>query len=379
MDTSSSILNLWDKDNNNLYYLSVYRTVDNWSENIIKSELQNQIKDALQGCEVALSGNQINNIAGRIIDQIISQQFHKSSVAIFCALNLSNPDNVEIKFGENLIVIFSDEKISSAQCCGEIFCLMNLYKMTQYSADCLCIYVSRKSTSFYLLNSEIELISKNENIILEAYEDRFRNPTPGTNGSIHSGSSSDNKEMKFAKKILNDMLTKLKSIAVKQNQYKCIFIVYTDDFANYADFIDKELTYFSEMKPVQHVKGIDIDSQFEREFKNLRQEAFTNLTKEKLEKYTTSIDNTFSTDTEEITKASREGRIQKLYVKEGHTQKGFIHNRDMPYLGKYENSVSTDFLLDWIIKKVIDTNGEIFTLNADSNFIDGAMAAKFRY
>lgn len=379
MDTTSSILNLWDKTNKNLYYLSVYRTVDNWSENIIKSELQNQIKDALQKCEVMLTGNQINKIAGRIIDRIVFQQFHESSVAVFCALDLTDTDNVEIELDKNLIVIFSEEKVSNTQCCGEIFCLTNLYKMTQYSADSLCIYISRKNTSFFLLNSELELISKSENVILEAYEDRFRNPTPGTNGSIHSGSSSDDKEMKFAKKILNDMLTKLKTIATSQNQYKCIFIVYTDDFANYSDFIDKELVYFSEMKPVQHIKGIDIDSQFEREFKNLRQEAFSNLTKEKLEKYSTSIDNTFSTEIEEITKASREGRIQKLYVREGHSQKGYIQNNDMPYLNKNENSIATDFLLDWILKKVIDTKGEIFTLNTDNKFIDGSIAAKFRY
>src|SRR5690606_5623920 len=125
---------------------------------------------------------------------------------------------------------------------------------------------------------------------------RFKGNTPGAQGVVHSGSSADEKEMKFAKKILNDMVTKLKEIAVKQNQYKCIFIVYTDDFANYSDFIAKELSYFSEMKPVQHIKGIDVDSHFENEFKGLRKSAFDNLTKEKLEKYKTSIDHTFTTN-----------------------------------------------------------------------------------
>lgn len=364
---------------NNLDCITVYRSMDNWSESIIKSELQNQIKVALQQCTNKLSGLQINALASQIIQQIITLPFYKKSVGIFITADFTNPEDLNFTLNENIVVAFSDIPVSDYQSCSKVFSLTNLFKMTQNFEDNLCIYISRKETKFFLLNSEFKHIKTIENVILEAYEDRFRNRTPGATGVIHGGSAADEKESKFSKKILNDAIENLKEFAKQQNQYKNIIVFYSNDFAPFADFLTEQLKFFSSAAPCLEIKIIDNEANFENEFKQALANCTNKITEEKLNKYKTSIDGTFKKELEDIVSAAAEARIQKVYIKEDFRTKGYILNRDLPYTTKTDGSVETENLNDWILKKVFETGGEVFVLDKDSPLLEVPFVAKLRY
>lgn len=376
----TSILELQDRSiENNLDCLTIYRSISNWSETIIKSKLQNQLKALLKDCPNKLDGRQIQQISENIMTQVLTLNFYKKSVGIFVSLDTSDPMNIEVSLNKNLLVLFSDEVVEDEQVCGKIFSLKNLFKMTSLFHDTLCIYIAKKETRFYELNSEFKLVDKMDNLILERYEDRFRYKTPGVQGATHGGSAADEKEDKFNKTTLNDVIKRLKKIAKKQNRYKYMIVFVTSEFAGYENFIEPEFSYYSETKPVILKREVDKEENFEAEFKKALNEKYYELTKEKIEKYTTSIDGLFITELDEIVKAGRESRIHKLYLKENFSSEGYILTKDLPYSNKVDGSTETNQLIDWLIRKVLETKGEVFVLDQDSEIMSKPIAARLRY
>lgn len=367
---------------NNLHCISIYRTFSNWSESTIRNEIGKQIKVAIQNCkDIKIDSNQINFTTEQIISIISKIPFYKNSVGIFIVDDLNKEGPKTFKLNQNIIVIFSDVIIEDYQNCNKIFSLKGLFKMTEYFSDSLCINISKKETKYYLLNSEFRLIKTVENIILEAYEDRFRNKTPGATGGgfVHGGSGSDEKEAKFAKKILNDAITNLKKFAKLQNQYKYIIVFYSDDFAGYSEFINESIKFYSQTPPCLEKKIIDNENELEKEFKKALESCNKKITEEKLSKYKTGIDGTFKCDITNIISAAAEARIQKIYIKENAVLKGYVLNKDIPYIKKVEGSEETEELVDWTIKKIVETGGEVFILTKDTNLIECEIAAKLRY
>jgi hypothetical protein len=375
----TSVLNLQSKAiQDNLDCISIYLSLDNPSKTIIQTELINQIKGAIRSCSDTLEGKHIHDLSEKIVAEFITLPFYKKSVAIFLVIDANDPSTMKVTLGDNLIVIFSDKEVTSGQYCGKIFKLTNLFKLTSYFNDTLCIYVTRKDTYFYNLNQDFKLIEKVENEILEAYEERFRNMTGGTD-FMHGSSKEDEKEAKFAKKILNDMVTKVKSLGNRQNRFKNIILFHTKNFVNFDDFLMTGLSVYSETKPVIQQIVMDNEGHFEEEFKKVLHAYLDSITKEKLEKYKTSIDGTFKKDFDEIVECVRDARVHKLYIKEDFEASGYILTRDMPYVSKTDGAVETDQLVDWMIKKVLDTAGEIFVLDKEDETIDRGIVAKLRY
>lgn len=363
----------------NRYCLTIYRNMDNWSETVIQNELQNQLKALFKECNHGLEGIQIAELTKNVVDQVITLPFYKASVGIFLDVDLDNYDKAKISLGENLNIVFSEENISDSQSCGRIFALRNLFKMTKLFSDTLCVYVAKKETRFYLLNSEFKLLDKLDNVILEKYEDRFRNNTPGMGGVTHGGSAADEKEDKFNKTTLNEVVSRLKEIAQTQNKYKNMIVFLSSEFAGYESFIEPEMKYYTETPPLIIKKVIDKESNFEVEFKKASKEYFDKITREKLEKYQTSIDGQFKTDFTEIIECVRDARVQKIYIKEDFRAKGFVLTKDLPYLEKVDGANETEFLVDWIIRKVIQTGGEVFIIDKDSELFKENIVARLRY
>jgi hypothetical protein len=99
----------------------------------------------------------------------------------------------------------------------------------------------------------------------------------------------------------------------------------------------------------------------------------------KLEKYKTSIDGTFQKDFVDIVVHVRDARVHKLYIREDYRHDGYILTKDLPYLEKVDGAMQTDQLCDWMIKKVIDTAGEVYVLDKDDDTIDQGLVVKLRY
>jgi hypothetical protein len=375
----TSILNLQRKAiENNLDCITIYLTIDNPSKTIIQTELINQIKGAIRSCSETLEGKQIHDLSEKIVAEFITLPFYKRSIGIFIIMDTEDPKTMNVKLSENLEVIFSDVPLMDFQMCGKIFSLNNLFKMTNYFHDTLCIYVSRKETYYYLLNQDFRQLERIENEILEAYEDRFRFQTSGSE-FMHGGSSADEKENKFAKKILNDMVAKVKELAKSPHRFKNIIVFYTNNFVNFEDFLKQELAIYSETPPVISQKVVDTKGHFEEEFKRTLHEYLQNITKMKLEKYKTSIDGTFQKNFIDIVAHVRDARVHKLYIKEDYRHDGYILTKDSPYLEKVDGAMETSQLCDWMIKKVIDTAGEVYVLDKDDTTIDEGMVVKLRY
>lgn len=381
----NKLLALQKNKNSNEICLTIYHPVENTSKDIVKTEVRNLTMKYLKECSEDIDNKIIRSVADKIGELIVFENIYKSGIGIFVKFNKSDFKSEELVSGENIYFLFSKFIFPDSGFCGEIFDITYVNEMTRANLKSMIINISWKSSEVYeYINEELHEVMKIDNKILEAMEDRYTNVQStatgmGSGGIMHSGSQAHEKDNKFTRTIINNLLEKLKEMCEKSDEYRYILCFYSADFSVHKEHLHTEIKKLCSKDAFSEQKNLDSVQDLKRDIEEVIKKLTITQSTEELEKARNDLKKNFIEDWENVSKAANNAQIQKVFIKIGSYEPGFIIDEDFVSVVEEEGSVKQGNIAPWIIKKVIETGGDVALLDKDSNLIKYPIAAVLRF
>lgn len=366
------LLNIKTVSNNK--FLTIYHTLSNLEDKIVEKEIRSLIIEAFRKEN---AGDTYKVLIDRVIEEVLRNKPVKFGLAIF--LKFDDAGNFE---DEDLVVHYSKFTPATKSFLGDVFDLSTLAGMSEEGTS-LFINISRGDTKVYSLeNDSLDLLKTLDNAILERMEDRFTNVQRtasgiGSGGVQSSSGNMQEKEDKFVRTIVNQMIEDVKKMNNQNNAYDSILIVYSSDFAIDADYMKENLKHLSSKEIITEQINID----YEKNLRDKVAEIINNHTKNEVEniltEYKTKIDVRLHEDTEEIFEFIRNSNVQKLFINDEVVKEGYLLSNSLPYLEQYPEAEHKENIIPYIVKNVLEADGEVYLL--DKNYKGNVLMAIPRY
>lgn len=355
------LINLQNDTSNNYKYLTIYHTLTNLEDKIVEKEIKSVITEAFRK---EGENEMYKNLVEKVNDAVIKNKEVKFGAAIF--LRFDNSGNFS---NEDLIIHFSKFTPETKSFIGDIFDLSSLAGMIEEEKN-LFVNMSFGDTKIYKLeNDNLQLISTLDNTILEKMEDRFTNvqktsPGIGSGGVQSSSGEFQQKEDKFVRTIVNEMIAGVKQINNNPNTYDTIFIAYSNDFEIDSDHMRNELKHLSK-SVITQIKNIDNEKDLKNKVTEFIEEHRSNEVEDILNQYKTKIDIRLHDEPEQVFEFLRRSNVQKLFLSDTVQKEGYLLDNSLPYLEQYPDAEHKENIIPYIVKQVLEIDGEVYLLDKE--------------
>lgn len=350
------------------FFLSFYLPV----ANLNNKEIQQQIKSLLHEGFIKIDATQqipehlrktkedLIPIFENKINELSSPQKGLAGFAVF------NPDKKPDDEGDEIIIVSIRREPFREISISRVFDLDQLVWLNYIETDALFLSLNRNEAKFWTVNgNSANLIKQVKNeYLIEEDKEHLEEYSPTKGSSIIHGTGSNKTDIRAEKRdehFLDDLKELLKKDALTSG-HKYLVISFSNYFRNSIDQLISELkTIFPKMIITTTDKSLsDKDKIFTE-----TQEIINQITRETINKELSKAKENYSQyldNFEDITKASRDRNIFKLFFKPDLEKPGWIESKDYIFTEKRPQGRKVKNILPWLVKNVIESGGEIYLL-----------------
>ncbi len=352
------------------YFLSFYLPVSGLNNN----KIQQQIKSLLHEGFIKIDANQqipeplrktkesLIPIFENKINELSSPQKGLAGFAMF------NPNKKPDNEGNEIIIVSTRKEPFREISISKVFDLDQLVWLNFIETDALFLSLNRNEAKIWTVNgNSTNLIKQIENeYLIEEDKEHLEEYSPTKGSSIIHGTGSNKPNIRAEKRDEN-FLNDLKELLKKDNLtvgHKYLIISFSSYFRNSIDPLINELkNIFPKMIITTTDKSLNdkdkIFAETHEKINRITKETIDEELSKAKENYNQYLDNF-----EDITKASRDRNLFKLFFKPDLEKPGWIEE-DYIFIEKRPRGRKVKNILPWLVKNVIESGGEIYLLPKD--------------
>lgn len=357
--------------NKDCNFLSFYLPISNLNS----KDIQQQVKSLLHEGFIKINANQqipepfrkikesLIPIFENKISEFSSPQKGLAGFAVF------NPNKkLDDNDNEPIIVSTRNEPFKEISI-SKVFDLDQLIWLNYIETDVLFLSLNRNEAKIWTVNNNsTNLIKQVENeYLIEEDKEHLEEFSPTKGASIVHSTGSNKPDIRAEKRdehFLDDLKELLKKDGIATG-HKYLIVSFSNYFRNSIDQLANDLkAIFPKMIIITTDKSLsDKDKIFTE-----TQEIVNRITKETIDKELLKAKenyNQYLDNFEEITKASRDRNIFKLFFKPDLEKPGWIENKDYIFIEKRSQGRRVKNILPWLVKNVVESGGEIYLLPED--------------
>lgn len=350
------------------YFLSFYLPV----ANLNNKEIQKQVKSLLHEGFLKIGANQqisepfkkakenLIPIFENEINQLLSPQKGLAGFMIFNPNKKPNDKNTEI------IIISTGKEPFREVAINKVFDLDQLVWLNYIETDALFLSLNRNEAKFWTVDgSSANLVKQVENkYLLEEDKEHLEEFAPTKGSSIVHGTGSNKPDIREEKRdeyFLNDLKELLKKDGLATG-HKYLIVSFSNYFRNSIDQLVNSLkTIFPHMIVITTDKSLNDKDKIFTETQEIIKQITKKTINEELAKAKENY-NQYLDNFEEITKASRDKNIFKLFFKPDLEKPGWVENGKYIFIEKRPQGRKVKNILPWLVKNVVESGGEIYLL-----------------
>jgi hypothetical protein len=268
---------------------------------------------------------------------------------------------------------------------GEIYDLDQLIWIDNYSPKSIVTVLNNKSAQIYSYEDvDIELLGQKNNPYLISEPNEYRekfNPTPtdqvthGTGGK-NTQRQKDKVSRKFVKMIINEIIEKITT----EEKFEYCILFHSSNFDQYEDMIVDRISTKTGLTPILSPKNVDSQEELLKHTQKIIND-FRTQTVEDVIKQAKSNPSLFAAGWYEVSEASRQGKIENLFITPDLKKPGYLLENDSGqyvYSHAVKDSHKISNIGPWIVRNVLEKSGKILTI-PDEDLLEDDIAAQLRY
>lgn len=359
------------------YFLSFYLPV----AGLNNKEIQKQVKSLLHEGFLKIGANQQipepfkktkENLIPIFENKISQLSSPSKGLAGFMVFNPNKKPNDE----NNEIIISTKKEPFREITIDKVFDLDQLVWLNYIETDTLFLSLNRNEAKFWAVDgSSANLIKQIKNkYLLKENKEHLQEFAPIKGSPIIHGTGSNKPNIREEKRneyFLDDLKELLKKDGLTTG-HKYLIISFSNYFKNNLDQLVSDLKIiFPRMIITTTDKSLSDKNKIFKEtqkiIKQITQETINKELAKAKENYNQYLDNF-----EEITRASRNKNIFKLFFKPDLEKPGWVENGEYIFIEKRPQGRRVKNILPWLVRNVIESGGEIYLLPKDN---EGSLSA----
>ncbi len=361
------------KADSDIFLTSIYLNIQGKNRSDVETYIKSWLKQGFMSNE---SLKEKNNFRHDLFDEIVTEleKVESFSQGLVIFLKFTAEDDIlEIN------IVQSRFEPKNAVYTDRIYNLDQLIWLKDQTANAIVLNIETQKCEVYKLkNLEFEFIEEFENNLLEEsdkeYIETFKPRRTGESKQFHGTGEIDKQRQRkeFQKKFLLEVLDKLKEDIKERFDHLIIF--HTEAFGDFEDLVldevDKDLFVKSHLISKYVEERGEVKS---RVLKYIRD--YNEGKKKELWEKSSAGKELYAEGWEEVFEEARLGKVKILFIESGIKQKGFLLNNELVYFEKQKEAIEKDNILPWLIKWVLDTDGEVKVFDE----LECEVASELRY
>lgn len=372
-ETISKLLDSSQPRTESVYFLSAYLPKNNRNKAEVKKHIKSHLFEAFRNHPELKKDKDLRHEVIRAVQEKVDLlDALRRGLAIFVRIDLGELRGESVSLaGDNVEVLALNREPKREVRIEDTYDVDQLVWMNNIAAMALVISLRGKEARLYHVDlSGIEPERKEEvPVELEREPEYLEGYAPIDFRELYHGTGADKlsrmREME-REQLINDVKEVINSPAVP---CKCEFLVIfassafstlVSKLTNDATVAPRGTEVIVEHKNIEDEKELKVEAQKKiAQAQEGRKKRLLSRAQESPKQYVEGWQN--------VADAAREGSIAALFVKPDLEMKGYVLDGEIPHLQKYPGTRPVNNLAPWIVRRVVQTGGEVVVLRGSNN------------